>query len=509
MRAIKYMQRVSLEIYTSALEAVKIITDVMDHKVELAIPAGSVLLDNILNLKIILEQAKKVGKEVDFVTEDEFGKNLLDILRGERDEVVVGEPVVDSKPAMKFPAVHLPSIRFPVIGVNFKKLGLVIPLAILLMVGLGFLSLSRQHKAEVILYFSPQVLTKSVGIKVSDGLKTDLDKKVLAGLKVAGSADYSLTSPSTGIELEGEKATGKVILYNSSSTMEAITIKKGTQLTYKNKDASYVFTVESDVVIPARNDPTPGTVVPGKSDSVKVVAEAIGSFYNIKKDKELSVKGYKSSELTASSAEDFKGGLSKEIKVVTQADLTKLEQDLTANVLKTPADALKNRIPAGYALIDKSEKVVGKNVMQNNKVGDKKDTLSGSITAQVEGLAYSQSELIDFMGKISENVVPQGFEFYSYNKELQVDILGNTEKTILSPTEADLQVTFKFNIAPKIDRQKVFEKIAGLSAVDAVAELDKISDITRSELKLKPGLLFFKKVPTKASAVDIQIKIEE
>ena len=126
------MQRVSLEIYTSALEAAKIITDVVDHKVELSIPEGSVLLDNILNLKIILEQAKKVGKEVDFVTEDEFGKNLLNMLRGERDEIVVGESMIDSKSPVKFPAVHLPSLHFFASGINLKKLGLVIPLVILL-----------------------------------------------------------------------------------------------------------------------------------------------------------------------------------------------------------------------------------------------------------------------------------------------------------------------------------------------------------------------------------------
>ena len=507
MWSVEYMQRVSLEIYTSALEAAKIITDVVDHKVELSIPAGSVLLDNILNLKIILEQAKKVGKEVDFVTEDEFGKNLLNMLRGERDEIVVGESMIDSKSRVKFPAVHLPSLHFFASGINLKKLGLVIPLVILLAGVFGFLFLSQQHKAKVILYFTPQVLTKSVGIKVGDGLKTDLDKKVLAGLKLAGSVDYSLTATSTGIELEGEKAKGKVTLYNSSSVLEAIVLKKGTRLTYKNKDSSYVFTTQNEVIVPVRTGTVPN-ITSGTAE-VLVTAEAIGSVYNIKKDRELSVKDYKSSDLVASSAEDFKGGFSKEIKVVTQEDLTKLEQDLTANVLKTPADALKNRIPAGYALIDKSEKVASKTVVLNNKVGDKKDPLSGSITAQVEGLAYSKTELVDFMGKISKNVVPQGFEFYSYNKELQVDVLGNTEKTVLSPTEADLQVTFKFNIAPKIDEQKVFEKIAGLSVVDAIAKLDKISDVTKAELKIEPGFLFFRKVPTKASAVDIQIKIEE
>jgi len=148
-------------------------------------------------------------------------------------------------------------------------------------------------------------------------------------------------------------------------------------------------------------------------------------------------------------------------------------------------------------------------VVLTNKVGDKKDQLGGSITAQVEGLAYSRSELTDLMGKISQNVVPQGFEFQSYNKDLQVDVLGNTEKTVLSPTEADLQVTFKFFIAPKIDKQKVFDKIAGLSAEDAVNELNGISDITSSELKIMPNFFVFKKVPTKLSSVDIQTKIEE
>lgn len=512
MRALKYMQRVSLEIYTSALEAVKIISDVVDHKVELSVPAGSVLFDNILNLKIVLEQAKKAGKEVDFVTEDEFGKNLIDILKGEKDEVVVGESVVQSTSGHLPIGVKLPSIKFPAVSLpSLKRLGLVIPLAVLLAGVAAFLYLSSQHKAEVTLYFSPQILTKSVGVKVGNGLKTDLDKKVLSGLKLTDSADYSLTAPATGSELEGDKAKGSVVFYNK--TVDEIAVKKGAEVTYEDsKKVKYVFVTGSDVSVPIRTEsgsPLDITMTPGKSDSVKVTAEDIGSAYNIKKDKELSVKGYKSSELTASSAEDFKGGSSEEVKVVTQADLTKLGQDLTTYISKSPADALKSRAPAGYTLIDKSEKVVNTNVILNNKAGDKKDEISGSVTAQVEGLSYSRDELADFMGKVSQSVVPQGFEFQSYTKDLQVDVLGNTEKTVLSPTEADLQVTFKFYIAPKIDKHVVFEKIAGLSATDAISELKKISGVTKTELNLKPNFFLFRKVPSRESAVDIQIKIEE
>ena len=255
------MQRVSLEIYTSALEAAAIINDVVDHKVELAIPAGSVLLDNILNLKIIQEQAKKIGKELDFVTDDEFGRNLINILRGERDEIIVGDALVNhgpvkAKAVSKFPvALKLPSIKFPIPRLpSIRRVGLVVPLVIVVAVVLGFFLLSRKHKAEITLYFSPQVLTKSVAVKVGDGLKTDVDKKVLAGLKIAGSVDYSLTIPATGTELEGDKATGKVTLYNLDSALVPITLKKGTQLTYKNKDSSYTFTTQSEVIVPERKD---------------------------------------------------------------------------------------------------------------------------------------------------------------------------------------------------------------------------------------------------------------
>jgi hypothetical protein len=506
------MQRVNLEIYTTVAEAVNIVTDVADHKVELAIPAGSVLLDNILNLRLILEQAKKVGKEVDIVTDDDLGKNLVAILRGEKDEVVVGEPVRVDPPTRLPLASKLPVLKLPVMLGAFpkvlggKKLGVgILPIAVLLVAAIGLVLLSRQHKAEVVLYFSPQVLTKSVEIKVGAGLSTDADKKVLAGVKVAGTATHTLTASSTGVELEGEKAKGKVTLYNP--TLEAVTVKKGTQLTYKAKDVAYVFVTQTEVVVPAGTDTTT-TITKGTAE-VSVTAEVIGPAYNIKKDKELSIKGYKSTELTAASSEDFKGGSSEEVKVVTQADLTKLEQDLTAGVATPSAEVSTLSLPAGYTLIAKSETVVSKNIVLTSKVGDKHDELAGSITAQVEGLAYSSAELAEFMGKVSQNVVPQGFDFYAYNKDLQVEALGNTEKTVLSPTEADLQVTFKFFIAPKIDKQKIFDKIAGLTAVAAVAELNKISDIERSELKLRPNLVFFNKVPTKQSAVDIQIKIEE
>lgn len=514
MRVVKYMQRVNLEIYTTAYEAIKILESVADHKVELEIPVGSVLLDNILNLRLIAEGAKKFGKSVDFVTGDPFGQNLIKILRGESDQVVVREeetsppgvilsPAKTDKPKIIIPPLNLPSFQ---VGHIVKKLGLIVPIFLILGLGFGFLYLSRMHKAKVVLYFTPQNLTKSVTVKVGDGMKTDLDKKVLAGLKVTRTLDHSAEIASTGTKLEGEKAKGKVTLYNS--TEEEITLKKNTALTYKNDDNSYVFTTDAEVKIPARKDsPPPDTTITKGTTEVAVTAENIGDVYNLKKEREFSVKGYKSSQLTASNAAEFKGGSSKEIKIVIQADITKLEQELTNYIATNPSDTLKNAMATGYSFVDKSEKIASKNIIVNNKVDDEKAMLSGTITAQVEGLTYSKTELADFMGKLSQNLVPPGFEFYSYNKDITVEVLGNTENTVLSPTEADLQVTFRFFIVPKIDKKGVFESIAGKSPDEAANTLKDINGVENAELSITPGFPLFKNVPTRESAVEIETKV--
>jgi hypothetical protein len=113
------------------------------------------------------------------------------------------------------------------------------------------------------------------------------------------------------------------------------------------------------------------------------------------------------------------------------------------------------------------------------------------------------------MGKLSQGQVPPGFEFQSYSKDVKVDVLGKTEKTVLSPTEADLQVTFKFYIVPVIDKQKTFDRIKGMNSQAAFDELNKIADVDGVEISILPNIPFFNKIPANISNVDIKVKIGE
>ncbi len=275
-------------------------------------------------------------------------------------------------------------------------------------------------------------------------------------------------------------------------------------------DTSYIFTTDAEVKVPARTDSPPPdtTIIKGTAD-VAVTAENIGESYNLKKEREFSVKGYKSSQLTGSNAEDFKGGSSREVRIVTQEDLTRLERELSAYIDQNATDAVKNAVVPGFVLVDKSQRVSGKSIVHNNKAGDEKTKLSASITAQVEGLTYSGVELNGFMEKLSASLVAPGFEFYSYSKDLQVEVLGNTDNTVLSPTEADLQVTFRFFIVPKIEKTKVFESVSGKNPQEALEILKKINGVESVDLRVYPNFPFFKNIPTRESAVEITTKVQE
>ena len=76
------MIRINLQQFDDALTAINKIKAVDDLNIELIIPEESVLFENILNLKLIQQQADKMEKSVEMVTDDDLGNILLESLMG-------------------------------------------------------------------------------------------------------------------------------------------------------------------------------------------------------------------------------------------------------------------------------------------------------------------------------------------------------------------------------------------------------------------------------------------
>jgi hypothetical protein len=143
------------------------------------------------------------------------------------------------------------------------------------------------------------------------------------------------------------------------------------------------------------------------------------------------------------------------------------------------------------------------------KAGDEKDKLSLTQTVTITGLAYSTDELNKVLDGLVKNFVPEGYTMSSKSREISVEVLGNSDTTILSPIEADLQVTLKTFVLPDIQTDKLKDELLGKKLSDAEVILGKVRNIKTYEINISNSIPFLKRVPRKAENVKIEIVTNE
>jgi len=506
------MTKIELEIHDDAIATIGKIKNINDSGVELVIPEGSALFDNILNLKLVEQQAEKRGISIQFSTNDENGNTLISMLEGKpeisfsQEEVGEERQIPIKRENFKLPkiSVKLPVIKF---GGKHRLLLLILPV-ILVILGVVVFIGTRAQKAQAKIVLASLPLTRSIPVKVKVGIATNPVTSLLKGVGVETTTEENMEAATTGETLIGEKAKGKITLYNKTDS--EISLKKGVELTYKTSGSDLNFSLDSDVTIPAREPSTsdPGSpIIPGEKES-SLTAQDIGDNYNIDKSKSLEVAKYKKSSLEGKSRETFSGGKSEKVKVVAAADKTNLSKSLLAQNTSGAEMALKSKLGASQKLIAGSTKTTISKETFNHEVGDKAEKLTLNQTVSIAGLSYLDSELNDLLDKLIFKLVPEGYSLSKKDWGVNIEILGNATNSVLSPTEADLQVTLKTSMIPNIDKDKIKKDLAGKTPADAQKYLGSIKNIKSYELFVSPPLPFLRKVPKDTNQIDLMIENE-
>src|SRR3989304_1532278 len=125
------MTKLELEVHDDALSAINKIKNLNDSGIELVIPEGSILFDNIISLKLISQAAEKNQKIIQFTTTDETGASLIAMLEEpagqsgqdyQPRETEQFASIAPEKSRFVFKKTMLPKIKLP----QFKS-GLVLP----------------------------------------------------------------------------------------------------------------------------------------------------------------------------------------------------------------------------------------------------------------------------------------------------------------------------------------------------------------------------------------------
>jgi hypothetical protein len=352
-------------------------------------------------------------------------------------------------------------------------------------------------QASVIVTLKTAPISEDVTITLDPTIaQSDPSHGVLKVQQVQKDVDGELEIDTTGTKIVGDKAKGKVTIYNATASNK--TFPAGTVLSGPN---GLKFTTDVEVTIASSSGsaqtPQPGTGV------VAITANTIGTESNLGGKNEFLVANFDKSTYVASNEEAFSGGSSREIQAVAKEDLTKLETQLTKQLKQEALDAVAAEQQSNARIIPVGTVTV-KQKVYDAKVGDEAKTLKLNMTMTAQALQYSSADLVSVAAAMLQSSLTSGSVLRE--EKTQIDP-GEVQQSLTTGTQ--LQANLSSEIIPAVDKTKMAELIKGRTIEQALSILKDQKEVGGVEIMVTPKLaeLIFSKIPSSVDHISIQTKV--
>lgn len=371
---------------------------------------------------------------------------------------------------------------------------------VLILFGILYFKLQRATveiwpKTEV-LSFKEQIMADNSADTIDSGIKI-IPAKVIEEEK-----DLWQEFPATGNASDDGKAEGTILIYNSYSPAETITLKKGTHFL---SDSGKYFVTLQKVVVPAAKKQSNKTV-PGSVEA-KVQAAESGEDYNIKPSKfsvpKLAGTSYYYS-IYAQSFQVMTGGFSSEVKKVTESDIETAKNTMHQKLLDDVKEALKNRIGGDYILLDDAifpEIIESFPAVKAETVVDK---FNYQAKAKATALVFKKSDLENFIKEYVKSNVSDPKTFlerslsFNYNPET-MDIKGG---------KAVLNLDFSVKTYQMVDKSDLIALFRGKSADEIKQSIESrmADDVVQVKVNFWP--FWTKSAPKDKNKIKVDLRFE-
>ncbi len=363
----------------------------------------------------------------------------------------------------------------------------------------GFLYLKFTSTAVIALQLKTVPVGKDVTITLDpQATAVNTDALILPATLETKNLQGSASQATTGVKLVGEKAKGKVTLFNKTTSPKTFTA--GTALS----SGKYQFTLDEDVTVASASVSSSGsseTKTYGKAES-NVTATVIGAESNLAKDTELKIAAFDSGTYSAGVVEALTGGSSREVRVVAEADRQTLLATVKADLIKQATEQLKTesgngmyKIPTGAVNVTTAS--------YDHKVGDEVDQLSLTLDAGVQAVSYQISNMTPLAQAILSSEIPPGYELTTEPPT----ILSNPIEAASASAQVKLQANLSSVARPQVNVDAWKNEIAGLSMSDASSKLQSRPEVSGVQIALSPVLAqkIIKSLPG-ANKIQIEFK---
>ncbi len=483
----------------------------------LAIPENSPLLNNLLTLKILKEEAKRLGVELAMGTEDPRGKNLLAALSPTK-------PLTST--ALEFQeGVDVYSHAGQAVEQRGRKLLAFLKspwmkkFLLFSAVGLGglgiiFAFLWTVPKATIRLTIRSENLVQSFELIASPSATAiDASKRILPAVLVEAEEGGEQKVETTGKKEKGTKAEGEVTIYNW--TDEDKTLARETVLTLIRVEGEKLkFLLDEAIELPAQStavststEEITTTRTPGKK-TVRVRAEEIGEGYNIAGDEELSITGLSTDDFLAQSNSAFEGGEKQEVRVVTSEDQNKLLQELKGELESKAREDIKSRTVGDQKLTEGAISYEMLSQTFDKEVDEEAQEVTLVLRLKGGALVYSQAQLDELVSALLSENVPEDFDLSDKGLVTEVSA-AKVEEGEDGEKLLRILAKLKASVVSKINEDKIKKDLVGRSLEPAQKYLESVPGVSTVEITIFPPLPGpLTKMPRVASRIEILLKEE-
>ncbi|MBU1033519.1 hypothetical protein KKI22_01040 [Patescibacteria group bacterium] len=352
-------------------------------------------------------------------------------------------------------------------------------------------------KVKVILTPEQTLLQKNVAIVLDPNIEdSDFSKALLkASLEDKEISGQDVTA-TTGIGLVGDKAKGKVAIYNKTS--EETELNSGTIISSEG----IKFLLDETVKVPAATEKDGGSGVDYGKIEVAVTANDIGSEANLNKDTKFRVADYFDDKFSATATDTFSGGSSREVRVVAEVDQSRLLASLSEKLVIEASKELEEESKDGVHLVPTSKTTVTKSDF-SAKVGDETESLSLDLSLEVEAVKYLSSDLKQLALAILEEDLPDGYTFIDQDPSLLSDKAQVASGSSKIKLNADLSA--KAVASLKLDELK--KEVLGQQWSEVIKNLEDKSEIKQVQVIYNPPFLngILRKLPSDQSRITVEL----
>lgn len=362
----------------------------------------------------------------------------------------------------------------------FVALG--VGLGVLVLGLIGLFMVAFRSTAVIAITLATKVVATEATIEVDAELsETDVENVVLAAEKIEHTVSGKNTILTTGVKVVGENAKGTITLYNKTTADKDF--EAGT--TVKAGDRSY--TLDESITVPAATvtESASGEKKDYGTAEVAVTATDIGAEGNISKETELTVGSFADTTYSARTNDDFTGGSSREVRVVSASDQDEVVKELQKQLEEQAAEELDTALGSGEYLLP-GFTILEKEVSYSSDIDDEVNEVTASLTLTVEALRYTAESLQPLAASLLASQVQDGYVLSSEPPSILSQPLKNEDA---SESATFILANISSEALPVLDLESLYQFVLGKKAEDAVLNLEDHEGISEVDVQISPSIL--------------------